>query len=217
MYTLGLIHLIPPTPPQLYLTISLRHLGFSTTTTSLLTIPANVLGIINLLILAWLSERFNSRTAFGVVQQLYTLPLLALLITFTEKTSPWVYYAVVTLVIGFPYFHAIQVSWVSRNSYSVDKRTVSASIYNMTAQMGAIVSANIYRNDDRPLYKRGNASLVGIASLTILVYIFTFFFYRHLNKRRDQVWDAWTPEERKNYLDTTKDKGNARMDFRFVY
>lgn len=101
--------------------------------------------------------------------QIWALPLLITLYTFTKETSNWVVFAVVTVITGFPYVHPVQVAWASTNSYSVGSRTVSASIYNMFVQAGGIVSvsyctivgrahaiyscsqANIYRNDDKPL------------------------------------------------------------------
>jgi hypothetical protein len=144
---------VPVGPPQLYLTLSLRNLGFNTTETNLLTIPSVIIGASMLLTTAYFSERVNSRAAATVVLQIWALPLLIALYTFDQSTSQWAYFAVVTLVTGFPYVHPIQVAWASRNSNSVRTRTVSASLYNMCVQAGAIVYANIYRKDDAPTCK----------------------------------------------------------------
>ncbi|EPQ60318.1 MFS general substrate transporter [Gloeophyllum trabeum ATCC 11539] len=217
LYILGLVHMIPTGPPQNYLTLSLRNLGFNTTESNLLSIPSTVIGILMLLFTAYMSEIVDSRVASTIILQLWALPLLIALYTFNKNTSQWVYYAVVTLITGFPYVHPIQVAWTSRNSYSVRMRTVSASVYNMFVQAGAIIYANIYRADDKPLYKRGNRALIGICCMNITLYIGTFFFYRYLNKRRERVWNSWSEKERQTYLETTKDEGNDRMDFRFVY
>ena len=92
-----------------------------------------------LLVTAYLSEIINSRVAAAMVLQIWALPLLIALYTFNTSTSQWVYFAVVTLITGFPYVHPIQVAWASRNSYSVRTRTISASVYNMFVQAGAIV------------------------------------------------------------------------------
>jgi uncharacterized membrane protein YjjP (DUF1212 family) len=107
--------------------------------TNLLTIPSIVIGGIGLVATAYLSEVINSRVLSAVIQQIWSLPLLIALYTFNAHTSRWVYYAVVTLIAGYPYIHPIQVAWTSRNSYSVRTRTVSASIYNMFVQAGTIV------------------------------------------------------------------------------
>ena len=113
--------------------------------------------------------------------------------------------------------HPIQVALNSRNSNTVRSRTVSAAAYNMFVQLGNIVSANIYRADDAPLYKRGNKDLLAIVSMNIVWYLFTKAYYIWRNKQRDRKWGAMTEEERLNYLATTKDEGNKRLDFRFSH
>ncbi|KAF8956088.1 major facilitator superfamily domain-containing protein [Flammula alnicola] len=219
IYALGLTHMVPVGPPQTYLTLSLRNLGFTTTQTSLLSIPSLFLGMSLLLVMAFTSEAINSRVGATIVLQFWALPLLIALYTFNHHTSQWVYFAVVSLIAGYPYVHPIQVAWASRNSYSVRTRTISASVYNMFVQMGSIISANIYRADDKPLYKRGNKDLIAICSMNICMYIGTYFFYRTLNARRDRKWRAFDDivQEQQEYLETTKDDGNQRLDFRFVY
>lgn len=121
------------------MTLTLKNLGFTTIQTNLLTIPASVLGVIGLVTAAYVSEKINSRVIPTAFLQFWQLPLLIALESFTSKTSNWVYYAVVFLAVGYPYVHPVQVAWVSRNSYSVKTRTVSASAYNMMVQAGSIV------------------------------------------------------------------------------
>ncbi|KAJ7757496.1 major facilitator superfamily domain-containing protein [Mycena metata] len=217
LYCLGLVHMIPTGPPQIYLTLSLKNLGFTTTQANLLSIPSTVIGLLMLLFTAYLSEIIDSRVAATIILQFWALPLLIALYTFNKFTSQWVYFAVVTLITGFPYVHPIQVAWASRNSYSVRTRTISASCYNMFVQAGAIIYANIYRTDDKPLYKRGNRALIGVCCMNIVLYIGTFFFYRALNRSRDKKWRAWSKKEQQEYVETTKDVGNERLDFRFAY
>jgi len=217
IYILGLVYIIPVGPTQTYLTLSLRRLGFSTTDANLLSIPSVVIGIITILFTSFLSEAINSRVLASVLLQLWALPLLIALYTFDLATSQWAYFAVVTLLTGFSYVHSIQMAWASRNSYSVRTRAVSVSVYNMFAQAGAVVYANIYRADDKPLYKRGNRVLIAICSMNIVLYGLAFLFYRTINKRRDKIWNAWSKEEQAKYLETTSDKGNKRLDFRFAY
>lgn len=86
----------------------------------------------------------------------------------------------------------------------------------MAVQLSTIISASVYREDDKPLYRRGNRVLIGITCLNICEYVATKLYYVYRNKKRAQLWDAMTPVERQEYLDTTKDEGNKRLDFRFV-
>ncbi|KAF8506810.1 major facilitator superfamily domain-containing protein [Russula emetica] len=207
LYILGMTHMIPVSPPHTYLTLSLRSLGFNTIQSNLLSVPAYVIGAMGLLSTCYLSEMINSRVLSTVILQFWALPLLIVLYTFTEHTSQWVYFVVVSLIVGFPYVHPIQVAWTSRNSNSVSTRTISACMYNIFLQAGYIISVN----------KEGNRVLIGICVANIVLYLLTFLFYRCLNQRREKIWASMTPKVRVEYLETTKDVGNQRLDFRFAY
>ena len=61
-------------------------------------------------------------------------------------------------------------------------------------QCGGITAANIYRNDDKPLYKRGNRALIGINVLAIFLFLFAKVYYVTKNKIRDKKWNALTLE-----------------------
>lgn len=113
--------------------------------------------------------------------------------------------------------HAIQVAWNSRNSNTVRSRTVSAACYNMFCQAGGIIASNIYRADDAPLYRRGNRQLIAILAGNIGIYFLTKVYYVLRNRYRDKKWNAMTAEERLEYLSTTTDEGNKRLDFRFAH
>ena len=134
--------LVPVTPPQTYLTLSLRNLGFNTTQSNLLSVPSTALGILTLLIGCYFSELIDSRTISMLTLQIWALPLLIALYTFNEHTSQWIYFTVVTLITAFPYVHPVQVAWASTNSYSVQGRTVSASLYNMFVQAGGVIAVS---------------------------------------------------------------------------
>jgi hypothetical protein len=99
-----------------------------------------MIGAIGLLSTSYLSEAIDGRVLSTVILQFWALPLLVVLYTFTENTSQWSYYAVVSLIVGFPYVHPIQVAWTSRNSNSVRTRTISACMYNVAFQAGYIIA-----------------------------------------------------------------------------
>lgn len=61
-------------------------------------------------------------------------------------------------------------------------------------QLGNIISANIYRADDAPLYHRGNTSLMIINFLIIGVFLGTKAYYISRNRWKARKWHAMTEE-----------------------
>lgn len=87
----------------------------------------------------------------------------------------------------------------------------------MFVQASGVISSNIYRKDDAPNYTRGNKTLLGIAVGNIGIYFLTKAYYLWRNKSRTNKWDAMTQEQQLEYLETTTDEGNKRLDFRFAH
>ena len=112
---------------------------------------------------------------------------------------------------------AILVAWTAENSNSVQTRAVSTALYIMFVQDGNIIYDNIYREDDKPLYKRGNRVLLAMVCLNIVLFYLTKAFYVWRNKVKEEKWKAMTPEEQRDYVLTTLDEGPKRLDFRFVH
>jgi len=218
IYLIGLSWTIPMTPETAYITLTCKALGFNTFQTNLLTIPAYSLFILQLLFWTWFSEKFNQRMFIGLLSQLWVLPLLIALETLPPKFphSNWSKWAITTLIIGYPYAHAVLVALASRNAGTVRTRTVASSLYNMAVQASNVFSSQIYRSDDKPYYYRGNKVLLGLVAWNIVLFVGTKVFYEWRNRTRDAKWNAMSREQRLHYLATTKDKGNKRLDFRFA-
>jgi len=190
-----------------------------------------------MLLLTYIAEIIGELTFTALTGQLWALPFLIYLnVANTGQANRWVMFTVITLLLSYPngkYLarlkatiyqplifraaHPIQVGWNSRNSNTVRSRTVSAACYNMFVQAGGIISSNIYRSDDAPLYIRGNRQLLAVLCMNIVLYLLTKAYYVFRNKQRDKKWAAMSESERLNYLTTTTDKGNKRLDFRFQH
>lgn len=48
-------------------------------------------------------------------------------------------------------------------------------------------------------------------------YVLTKGYYMWRNKSRAKIWDAMSEKEQREYLETTTDEGNKRLDFRFAH
>lgn len=216
IYLIGIIAYIPMGTIQPYMTLTLRSLGFSVFNVNLLLIPQAIAHIILLILVTWISERVNERSLMSLSLPLFTIPAMAAIRFWPgSMKQPWPTWALASIVLAAPYIHAICVAWVSRNSNSIRSRSICSAVYNMFVQVGSIISFNIYRKDDAPLYKRGNSVLFIFSLLIVPIILGVKGYYVWRNKRRDEVWNAMTYEEQETYVLTTTDSGNKRLDFRF--
>ncbi|RSH89722.1 hypothetical protein EHS25_001707 [Saitozyma podzolica] len=217
LYLLGLTTFIAPSTVAAYFTLSLKNLGYSTFQTNVLTIPSSVLFIILNLSLAFASKRFRERVLLSSLSSWWVLVFLIVLITIPDSTHKWVKWALLSLITAYPYPHPILVSMNSMNSGSVRTRTVASSVYNMAVQSASLIASNIYQPSDAPYYHKGNRVLVGIVVANLVLYGLTKLWYIWRNHARAKIWDSWTLEQRDEYIRTTKDQGNKRLDFRFLH
>ncbi|KAI0391451.1 permease of the major facilitator superfamily [Xylariaceae sp. FL0594] len=217
IYAIGLTFNIPTFSPQLYLTLSLRQLGFDTFQTNLLSIPHLVLRCITMLLLSTIAEVTGQLALTASLFQFWCLPFLIYLrVVDTTHAPKWLTWAMISLLLSAPLAHPIQVGWISRNANTVRSRAVGAALYNMFLQAGVVASSNVYRADDAPLYRRGNGVLLGIVGLNMLLYAAAKTYYVCRNRARDRRWRAMTAEEQVAYLADHRDEGNKRLDFRFA-
>ncbi|CAK7894651.1 hypothetical protein CAAN1_02S04632 [[Candida] anglica] len=218
IYVIRLLGDIGTLPISTYMTLTLRKLGFSTFKTNALTIPYNVLTIISMVTTGYLSEVFNQRAMAMIITPIWVLAgLFPLRYWSGSQKDIWGTYGLLTILLGHTQLWPLSISWCSANSNSVRSRAVSAAIVNMFSQSSNIISANLYRQDDAPMYHRGNEQLIGIAFGALAACILAKVYYIQRNKYKDRKWKAMTTEEQEEYIRTTNDIGNKRLEFRFVH
>ncbi|KAK6205674.1 putative permease [Scheffersomyces amazonensis] len=218
IYIVRILGDIGTSPVSGYLQIVLRGMGLSTFKTNAFTIPYNIISVFTLLLIAWVSEKLNSRALVIATTPIWALAGLFPL-RFWKNAQKDIYgtFALLTVLLGHAPVSALTISWCSSNSNSVRSRAVSAAVVNIFSQTASIISSNIYRMDDAPLYHRGNEVLIGIAFGAVFACVFTRQYYIWVNKKRDEKWNAFTQEEKEYYINNTTDEGNKRLDFRFTY
>lgn len=209
---------INSSPVTTYLSLTLRQLGFSTFKTNMLSIPLNVIGIASMLVITYLSEIVNMRSLLIMITPVWTgVCLIALRWWPQAQINVWGTFALLTVMLGHPPTWPLSISWCMANSNSVRNRAVSSAVVNMFSQAAGIISSNIYRTDDAPLYHRGNVVLIGLSGATIALCLLSILYYKFRNYQNEKKWNAMTVEEQERYVKETTDEGNKRIDFRFVY
>jgi predicted MFS family arabinose efflux permease len=131
IYAVGFVNYIAPGPPTTYLSLILRQLGYTTFQANLLAIPSQFLFALQLLIVTWISEKFQERSFISSLSNIWIFPWLIALITLPAKSNPWTRYALLTGLLSYPYCHAILVGWGQKNSNAVRTRAVSTALYNV--------------------------------------------------------------------------------------
>lgn len=87
----------------------------------------------------------------------------------------------------------------------------------MSIQVSSIIGSNVYQASDAPRYYTANKALLALVVFNlVIVYPGTWLFYTMINGKRDKIWNGMTSEQKSEYLRTTKDEGNKRLDFRFA-
>ncbi|CAN8104480.1 unnamed protein product [Discula destructiva] len=218
LYLMALLARVPGFTPDLYFTLILRSLGFSTSDTNLLSIPPYVIFLFSAFAATLLAEKLNQRCFATFLGQLWTLPaILALVVIPISISNRWAVYSLYTIILSGPTVTGYFGGWLSRNSNSVATRSIGATIFGMTIQASLLISSNIYRENDRPAYRAGNRALLGIVFANIVLVGLVKYYYTRRNAQRARVWDAMSAEDRAQYLeDHQHDMGARRLDFRFV-
>lgn len=218
IYCIRLLDDIGTKPADQYITLILRQMGFSTAATNALTIPKAVGGVITMMAVCWYSEKWNQRALVLLFQPLWVIiTLIPMVVWDGFMVKQWATYALLVVLLIHPTSTAVSITWCSANLNLVRNRTVSAAVVNIFSQAAGIISSNIYRMDDAPLYKRGNKQLIAIAAAAFVLICITRTWFQWRNHRRDKIWNAMTKEEQDDYMHNTTDLGNKRLDFRFVY
>lgn len=183
----------------------------------MLQIPYQVVYIFNNLVLSYSSRRARERFSIGSLSSWYALILFIPIVLIPDATNKWAKWALLSLVMATPFCHPIMMSTVSANAGSVRTRTVASALYNTVSQAGLIIASNVYQPSDAPYYHKGNRGLIGVLAANIVCMFAAKAWYAWRNRQRDKVWGAWSADEKEEYLRTTTDEGNKRLDFRFVH
>lgn len=77
------------------------------------------------------------------------------------------------------------------------------------------MASQIYREGDKPFYRRENKVLLGLVAWNVSTTIFVKVDYLWRNKSREKIWNDMTAEQEDLHIKTTKNEGNKGLDFHF--
>ena len=80
----------------------------------------------------------------------------------------------------------------------------------LAIHLANISRCQVYREEDRPLYRTGNKVLLALTAWTMVLIVGSKFYYKWRNASREKVWSRMSESEKSHYLKTTTDQGNKR-------
>lgn len=102
----AVIILIPYSPPQTYLSLILKQLGYGTLQANLLAIPSQFFFALNTIPYTWLSAKLNEKSLMASLSNVWNLAFLIPLYLLKESSSNyynWVRYGLITALTSVPY------------------------------------------------------------------------------------------------------------------
>ena len=107
------------------------------------------------------------------------------------------------------------ITWCANNAEGVYKRGVTLGFVIGWGNLNGIVSSNIYREEDSPLYRPGHGTV--LAYLTLFLFggsVFTHFMLIQENKKRERgERDGWIAGKSESEIELLGDK---RPDFLYT-
>ncbi|KAI8964039.1 MFS general substrate transporter [Daldinia sp. FL1419] len=168
-----------------------QSLGFTSIRANLLNAPAPVLSALFALVLSWFVDRykrFGYTIMFAAVWTMAGLIALYNLPVTTEAS--WSFYAAYVVTVAAPGWQPLNVTWLSLNQKTPQKRAVAYAVYIGCSNLGGTYGNQVFRGSDSPLYRRAWAAClslgaVWIVTLVIQTSMFKWSNHRFVKKVRD--------------------------------
>ncbi|KAI9357991.1 MFS general substrate transporter [Zopfochytrium polystomum] len=211
-----LLGLTALTPLGTYLPTLIKSFGFNVYISNVLTAPGYILGFISMTIMTTHSDKTRERGYHGVFSASWLLLGFILLRVVPDNTNKYALWAVLLFIYSWPMTHPMNISWMTEHMAPLGKRTVGSAAIIASANIYAVYAGQIYQQNDAPRYHNGNLIIIGFLLATVVAWLVFRKYLEWINNTRQAKWDALSEKEKENYLATTTDVGNDRLDFRFT-
>ncbi|OTA67453.1 MFS general substrate transporter [Hypoxylon sp. EC38] len=161
-----------------------QSLGFTSIRANLLNAPAPVLASLFGLVLSWFVDRYKRFgytigfaavwTMVGLIS-LYNLPI-------TTKAS-WSFYAAYVVTVAAPSWQPLNVTWLSLNQKTPQKRAIAYAVYIGCSNLGGTYGNQVFRGSDAPLYRRAWAACLALGAVWIVTLIIQTSLFKWSNRR----------------------------------
>ncbi|KAI4867270.1 MFS general substrate transporter [Hypoxylon rubiginosum] len=162
----------------------IQSLGFTSIRANLLNAPAPVLASLFGLVLSWFVDR-NKRFGYTIMfVAVWTLVgLIALYhLPVTSKAS-WSFYAAYVVTVAAPSWQPLNVTWLSLNQKTPQKRAIAYAVYIGCSNLGGTYGNQVFRGSDAPLYRRAWAACLSLGAVWLATIIVQTLLFKWSNRR----------------------------------
>ncbi|KAJ4376418.1 hypothetical protein N0V83_001701 [Neocucurbitaria cava] len=145
---------------------------------------------------SWVSDHYNRRGETVIAG--LSCHMLGYIFNriFTEINSRGVQYFGVVWTQTFGTFsHPLNITWMSLTCTDSEERALAMALVIMGANIAGIYGAQIFRNDDRPRYRRAFAVACAVLAVGLLLAIFRFVEDRLRRRRKAQNLEDSSSED----------------------
>ncbi|KAL4909684.1 major facilitator superfamily domain-containing protein [Aspergillus multicolor] len=164
-------------------TTIIKSLGFSSIRANLLNAPGALLGGIFGIALSAVVDRYN-RFGYAILfVGVWTLAgLIALYCLPVQSESSWSFYVAYLVTQAAPGWQPINVTWLSRNFRTPQKRAVAYAVYIGCSNLGGTYGNQVFRASDSPLYKTAWTACISLGAVWLAVTIIQILGFRWANR-----------------------------------
>ncbi|KAJ5998161.1 hypothetical protein N7499_005460 [Penicillium canescens] len=207
---------VPLQSVQLFLPVIIKRLGYSTVKTNLFTVAPNISGAAVLLILAFGSDWTRWRFPFIALGFLFTFVGFIIYATIdVQRDLSVAYFASFLMTWGTSAPSVLLDTWYNNNIANEGRRVVLTSIAVPVANLMGVVSSNIFRNQDAPIYLPALITTASFGGAGIVLTLCLGGWMIADNKKRDRTQGVHL--KAKNIPTEYLQDGPACETFRWFY
>ncbi|KAI1074120.1 MFS general substrate transporter [Whalleya microplaca] len=162
----------------------IQSLGFTNIRANLLNSPAPILGAFFGLPLSWFVDRYKRFGYTIMFVAVWTMVGLIALYNLPVTTdASWSFYAAYVFTSAAPTWQSLNVTWLSLNSATPQKRAIAYAVYIGCSNLGGTYGNQVFRGSDAPLYHKAWAACLALGGVWLVTLIIQTLLFKWSNRR----------------------------------
>ena len=188
-------------------------MGYSELAAQGLSAPPYLCAFLVVIITAWLSDRYHSRSIFVCFHALLAAcGYLMIAISGSRKAGiAWRYFGIFPATAGFFSAITIIITWTINNQDSDSKKGTGVAMLNVLGQFGPLIGTRLYPDSDKPYYVRGMSICAGFMFAVFLLSLGLRYILARENKKSQLMYMKVGEEDQEGLVSDRGIKGDQEQ------